>query len=495
MAVDGTDANFYRTFCIQQEIFLKYRANRIFGEFSIMCSESVSSHVGVRWLALLFFLGLLVSSFSALAQGGGDPELALGKLAARENVGNSLVAALREKQEVRVFVAMQDSSPDTGRRNRVLNSAPVGSFRLNREFRNVSGFAVTANAAAIEAMSRQPGVWRIDLDEGGSGHALQALPLSRLDVVKAGGYSGEGITVAVVDSGIDTDHPDLSDNLVGEQCFCSGGPCCPNGQPSQSGPGAAEDDHGHGTHVSGIITSNGVAAPEGGAPETDIVAIKVLDSNNSFCCSSDVIAALDWIISERPDVDVVNMSLGTSARFPGDCDSAVSWIAGYAAAINILRERGVPVFASSGNNSSGVDMGVPACVGNTISVGAVWDSDVGPQNVFCAEASTAADQVTCFSNASTTTDLFAPGAPYTSAGLNGGTITYYGTSQASPTAAACAALILEAKPGIPIDELEANLKDSPVQVTDATNGLSYPRLDCQAAISALYFRDGFEATP
>ena len=104
----------------------------------------------------------------------------------------------------------------------------------------------------------------------------------------------------------------------------SGNGCCPNGQTTQSGAGAAEDDNGHGTNVSGIITANGVVAPEGSAPEAGIVAVKVLDSSNGFCCTSDVIAALDWIFANRPDVDVVNMSLGTNVRFAGHCDAATS---------------------------------------------------------------------------------------------------------------------------------------------------------------------------
>lgn len=454
------------------------------------CSESI----GRQYIAViaLILVVLLTGTAHAKEQVKNNTET-LATLAVRQSVGKGVVQALGESRQVRVYIGMRGSKSNSGRRAGIIGLLPGGSFKLMREFSNFSGFAGMADAEAVEALSRHPDVWRVDLDEGGSGNALQALPLAKLDLVKSSGLGGKGITVAVIDSGIDTNHPDLVDSLVAEQCFCTGGGCCPNGQATQSGAGSAEDDHGHGTNVSGIISSNGVVAHEGGAPDVDIVAIKVLDSNNSFCCSSDIIAALDWIISDRADVNLINMSLGTNSRFQGNCDNATSWASDYAVAINTLRASGVAVIVSSGNDGSGVDMQAPACIANAISVGAVWDSNVGSKTQLgCTDATTSADQVTCFSNASTTTDLFAPGAPYTSSGRGGGTSTFYGTSQAAPTVTACAALLLEGIPGIQPPALEAALKSSQTLVTDATNGRSYPRLDCHAGLPSFIFENGFE---
>ncbi len=464
----------------------------------------------VNALFLLASIVIFNSSSLALERDPGNRADTLANLSQRTNVGRGIPAALATAEQVRVYVGlvpmgakpdspgiMSISTDDSRRhiataRETILAAVPVGSFQLLRQFQNVPGFAGMASAQAVAAMSQHPDVWRIDLDEGGSGDSLEAQPLVLIDHMKTKGLQGLGITVAVVDSGYDSDHPDLEDSLVGEQCFCSGGPCCPNNQASQSGTGAAEDDHGHGTNVAGIITSNGGVAPEGSAPKADIVAVKVLDANNSFCCSSDVIAALDWIISERPDVDVVNMSLGTNARFQGNCDGAISWIAGYATAINILSANGVPVVVSSGNNGSGVDMQVPACIKNAISVGAVWDSNVGSVTALgCTDATTQADQVTCFSNSSATTDIFAPGAPYTSTGRGGGISTFYGTSQAAPTVAACLALLKEEMPGMSVAELESALKGSPDKVTDSTNNLTFPRLNCLKSVRRI-FANGYE---
>lgn len=444
---------------------------------------------------LCFCVGLILtlsSSLMAKEQTENSPAL-LAELAQRQSVGQEVVAALGENQQVRVYVGMRSRKADKAARLSAINLTPRDSFQLMREFKNVSGFAGMADAAAVDALSRNPDVWRVDLDAGGSAIEEASLSLARLDVVKAKGFNGAGVTVAIIDTGIDTDHPDLADSLVGQQCFCSGGPCCPNGLATQSGAGAAEDDQGHGTHISGIITGNGVFAPEGGAPGADLVVVKVLDSAGSSCCSSDVIAALDWIISNRPDVDVVNISLATLDRYVGNCDTATSFTSDYSTAINALRAKGVAVIAGSGNNGSGIDMGAPACIANAISVGAVWDSDAGSVTLGdCTDVTTAADQVTCFSNSSTTTDIFAPGGPYTSTYLGGTFATGWGTSMATAVATACVALLRERKPGLSPADLETILEKSPTLVTDSTNGLSFPRLDCADALENFIFESGWE---
>lgn len=102
--------------------------------------------------------------------------------------------------------------------------------------------------------------------------------------------------------------------------------------------------------------------------------------------------------------------------------------------------------------------------------------------------------MTCFSNSNSTTDLFAPGAPITAPGVGGGLSTYYGTSQASPHAAACAALLRETDPSLSPAEIELAMEASSISVTDTTNGLSFPRLDCLEALAqatGLIFADGF----
>ena len=132
-----------------------------------------------------------------------------------------------------------------------------------------SGFRPTAHWDAIAArgvltrsglakLNGAAAVMRVDLDLGGRGGDAESLPLVRGDVAHTAGFTGRGVTVAVLDSGIDRTHPDLADALVGEHCvvFPNG---CPNGTGEQDGSRSAADDHGHGTNVAGIVVSNGSA--------------------------------------------------------------------------------------------------------------------------------------------------------------------------------------------------------------------------------------------
>jgi len=458
-------------------------------------------------------LALAAACTTLLSARGRMPLAAMGAAsrAGGASVGVEVYERLAGGGKVRVLVFLRLPEEATGRSGHGTSASPGGGptrslldrvaavqdgaltalapadFTLARRFRTVPAFAGEISAAGVAALTARPEVDRIDLDVGGHVDLAEVVPLIKADVVHALGYTGQGVTVALLDSGIDTDHPDLGDDLIAQACFCSGGTgCCPDGSTTQFGNGAAEDDNGHGSGVAGVITSNGVVSPPGVAPKAKLVLVKVVDSTGAFCCTSDVIAGLDWVNANRPDVKIVNMSLGTTIQFGGDCDNARSFTRAFAASINSLRARGVTTFASAGNDGSGTAMEAPACVANVVSAGAVYDSDVGPVTAHgCTDATTAADQVTCFSNSDASTDLFAPGAPTTSDGLAGGTNNYYGTSFASPAAAACAADLLQAYPSLTPSRIETAVRTSAVHVTAPRNGLTFPRLDCLAALQSL----------
>jgi subtilisin family serine protease len=368
---------------------------------------------------------------------------------------------------------------------RVLAALTGQEFVTRWRFETVPALAGEISASGLAKLAELPGVLRVDLDPPSGAHLAESVPLIQASQVQSLGYRGQGISVAILDSGIDTTHPDLSDDLVAQECFCSGG-CCPDGTSRQSGPGAAVDNNGHGTNVAGIVTAKGVISGVGVAPDADIVAIRVLDASALSCCSSDVVAGLDWVAANRPDVRVVNMSLGTFALFTGNCDNATSYTLAYASAITNLRARGVITFASAGNQASGVGMAAPACIFNTVSVGATYDANIGSVGFStCSDSTTFANKVTCFSNSNSTTDIFAPGAAIRSCGLGGGTSTYYGTSQASPHAAGCAADLLSANAFLTPEQIETALKSSGLPVTDPKNNITFPRIDCLGALASL----------
>ena len=383
--------------------------------------------------------------------------------------------------ETQRFSAIQKSG------DRLVEKLPLDAAVLRHRFQSVPALALDVSWRALATLASDPTVVRIDLDEGGRGGLAQALPLVGGDTLQALGFSGSGVQVAVIDSGIDSDHPALAGQVIAERCFCSGGGgCCPGGTSDESGLGSAEDDHGHGTNVAGIVGATGVVAGPGLAPYVDLISVKVLDSSNSFCCTSDVIAGLDWIVTDRPDVDVVNMSLGTWALYSGDCDTANASTLAFTSAISALRHRGVLTTVSSMNDGSETSMASPACISGAISVGAVWDANLGGAGANgCWDQSTAADQITCFSNRNAQTDLFAPGARITSAGLGGGLSTYSGTSQAAPMVTGCVALMKAVAPGLTAQDIENALESSPITVSDVATDLSFPRLECLDAARRL----------
>lgn len=515
---------------------------------------------------------LLVALVLPCAAGAAPlPALQRSRLVASGKIGAEVVDSFDTEERVRVLITfavpeLQARGALRGDRaarreairrvrDRILHRVRSDDFAVTHRFTSVSAVAGMLSSAGLRRLAEDPAVARIDVDTGGQAQLNQAVPLTHLDVVHDLGFTGKGVTAAVIDSGANNVHRDLLDSIVAEHCFCEAcantncsrlEPCCPDGTVEQDGPGSAQDDNGHGTNVTGILTSNGDVAPRGGAPDVRIVSVKVLDSSAAFATSAQVISGLDWVLDTRPDVRIVNMSLGTNARFAarctdatgacqntactgnneclaiaasgrcnqttglcefncqqtldctcgvqpscsGDCDLTDpenARVMAFTEAINALRESGVTVFASSGNQESGTSMPLPGCVGSSVSVGAVWDADVGSQNFIgiCTDSSTAADQVTCFSNSDVATDVFAPGGPMTSTGLHDPTSTLRGTSQSSPIAAACAAVLLEAHPALTPDQVEAAIKTSPTTVTDDKNDLSFPRVDCEAALLSL----------
>jgi subtilisin family serine protease len=366
--------------------------------------------------------------------------------------------------------------------------APLGLVAARR-FNRLPVLVGYVNARALAALIADPHAVRISLDAIAQAQLAQAVPLVKLDALRNAGLEGAGAQVAILDTGVDLDHPDLTGAVVAQHCFCEDnvpGPtgCCPNGLNEQSGAGSAQDDHGHGTRVAGVVTSAGAHASLGGAPDAQLVAVKVLNAGGGGSLS-DILAGLDWVLTFQPNVTVVNMSLAANL-YPGDCDTADAVTLALATAIDQLYSAGALTVAGAGNNGSGTEMSVPACIAKSVSVGAVWDANVGSQSWYsCTDATTAVDQVACWSNTNAKTDVVAPGALMTSSLLNGATSTSAGTSYAAPTVAACAAVLAAAHPSATLDQISGALETSGTTVVDAKNGLSFPRLDCLAAHRSL----------
>ncbi|MBL7049075.1 MAG: S8 family serine peptidase [Nitrospira sp.] len=402
---------------------------------------------------------------------------------------------LETQNQVRVVVSFRDPVPINARANQrvpavkhvresVLKSLPTADFTLSRSYSHIPAFAGTITKQALKILEKHPSVLAINLDKPIRKYLAESVPAIKADTVQLNyNVTGQGINVAVLDTGIDTDHPDLMDDIIAEHCFTAGD--CP---PSDTNEGtSAEDEDGHGTHVSSIITSSGTVSSRGFAPNANIVAVRVLDSNGDGWVQ-DWLDGLNWIITNQAtlNVDVINMSLGTNELYSGNCDGSFP---GVLNAVKQLRAQNITLFAATGNDGSSTSIGAPACITGVIAVGATYDGNVGREpdvgNYFeanCFDANTSLNTITCFTNSSTEMDITTPGAPITASFIGGGPRTLHGTSMATPTAAGIAALMLEANNNLTPNEIETILESSGPTLTDPKNGLSFPSINAGTAV-------------
>lgn len=428
---------------------------------------------------------------------GADPDApGLSDLAAaprpiRGSLSHGAQQRLRENGAAPVLIALHASEDaEISRVQRDVLARLGADFEVRHRFVKVPALAGILNEDGLDRLRSDPSVAAVQLDDRGSGHLTESVPLLGASTVHSTyNLGGQGVRVAVLDSGASTTHPDLSDALIAQQCFTDND--CAPGNANQGT--SAEDENGHGSNVTGIITSNGTVSPGGFAPDSEIVAVRVLDTfNEGFV--SDWVAGLDWVLTNLPtlQVRVINMSLGTFDLYPGNCDADQPVLAN---AVAQLAAAGVVMFASTGNQGSSTSIASPACNTGVIAVGATYDGDLGaepdtgtyqasfgPSWPPCSDAPTSPSTITCFTNSSAMMDLVAPGAAITSAWLGADISTYWGTSQASPTAAGIAALLLQCDPALTPDQIEAALKQSGPMVSDPKNGLAFPSINALAAI-------------
>ncbi|MEL6185643.1 MAG: choice-of-anchor J domain-containing protein, partial [Myxococcota bacterium] len=224
----------------------------------------------------------------------------------------------------------------------------------------------------------------------------------------------------------------------------------------------------------------------------------------------DLVGAVDWVVTNRDvyDISAISMSLGGGAfSNVSSCEASSTALTN---ALNAAEAAGIVNFAASGNDGLCSQMGRPACIDSVISVGAVYDADVGNSG-FCVsgsacvsslqtyptcstgyaafEGSTFADKVTLYSNSTSFLDILAPSNCALSSDTGSGTNTCFGgTSAATPFAAGVGALAFEAAGGsrsLSRSAMENALKNNGVSVLDARMNRTTPRVDALATVQAL----------
>jgi subtilisin family serine protease len=277
--------------------------------------------------------------------------------------------------------------------------------------------------------------------------AAQTTPtgINRIDGELSSTVSGNGsgtvsVDVAVLDTGIDVDHPDL--NVVG-------GRNCSTGQ-------SYDDGNGHGSHVAGTIAAkddgNGVV---GVAPGARLWAVRVLNKSGSGSTST-VICGIDWVTANAQTIEVANMSLGGSGS-----DSSCGGSDAYHNAICRSVQAGVAYTVAAGNSAANANSFRPATYAEVITVSALADFDGLTGGAGAATCRSDRDDTFAdFSNYGSDIDLIAPGVCILSTYKGGGYATGSGTSMASPHVAGAAALYAASHPSASPSDIKAALQNA-----------------------------------
>ncbi len=300
----------------------------------------------------------------------------------------------------------------------IVVGATGSGARLARELPSLRGQAVRADKGTAGKLwdSLRGKASRVVLDGQVRASLEQSVPHIGAPAAWQAGHTGQGVTVAVLDTGIDATHPELADAVVNSADFTR----------SESG---AADVRGHGTHVASIITG-----ARGVAPAARLLNGKVLnDSGGGYL--SDIIAGMEWAVAEG--ADIVNMSLGTRSESDGTdlLDQTVN---------RLSAESDTLFVVSAGNSGPGTGtLTSPGAADAALTVGAVSKQDALAE--FSSRGPRAGDRAV-------KPDITAPGVDISAVG---GTLS--GTSMAAPHVAGAAAILAGQRPELGGEELKALL--------------------------------------
>ena len=370
----------------------------------------------------------------------------------------------------------------------LLNRMSRHNISSVRQFKFIPYMALVVDRAALEALAESPEVVSIEQNSVVRPVLEESAPLVGASNAWRQGYAGAGQTIAILDTGVDRNHPFLKGRVVSEACYSGSGPfqssLCPGGVKESIGEGSGVPCSSlngcfHGTAVAGIAAGKG-ADFSGVAPEAGIIAIQVfsrcgfggdcIESSNS-----DWIAGLERVIelSSSFNIAAANMSLSNPFNTAENCDRVLSPAA--KAAMDNLRGVGIATVIASGNEESSRGIGFPACISTGISVGS---TDINSGQAI-------RDSVSFFSNSAPLLDLLAPGGSITTSVPGGGFAAFNGTSLATPHVAGAWALMKSKAPTAKVPQLLSVLNSTGIPVLDPRNNLIKPRIQVDAALNRI----------
>ena len=414
-----------------------------------------------------------------------------------------------ESIEARIELQNDVIERSLGRSMEALSSPANNGSRLRRIYQSVAMVSMLLTQDEINALLADPNVASVRLDEVVPPTSNNTIGLVGASSLHAAGLTGDGVSTAILDTGVDHEHPMFAGRIIDSVCFSSNvsgsftsTSFCPGGVEEDTTTEDAGDDCpfngdsetpvsgcGHGTHVAGIAAGAAFVDPVGGdtligvAPGANIVAVQVFSRFSSDCgnfglpspCTlsftSDQLAGLDWLFMNRVALNLAsaNMSLG-GGRNTNFCNTDNRF-----EVINDLRNAGVATAIASGNNGFDDAVSAPGCIEPAIAVGATTDDDV----------------VAGFSNSASMIDLLAPGFDINSAAPTiddtppGRARSISGTSMATPHVAGAFALLKAAQPTATVADIETALESTGVPVTESPSGLVKPRIQVDLAHAVL----------
>jgi PKD repeat protein len=320
----------------------------------------------------------------------------------------------------RVIVVLKDHADSPAQVAQGLARIHGGSIGFVYE-NAIRGFSLSVPAAALEGIRRNPHVAYVEPDFEVFATGTQPVPtgVNRVDA-DANPPAGPlaGVDVAIIDTGVFIDHPDLNLRYVTD---CTSAIFYPMfGGCSASGN--HQDENGHGTHVAGIAAAydNDIGSI-GMAPGATLWSLKALNADGSGFLGS-ILAAIDLIAAYSAEIEVANMSFGFEGSAQSLNDSLTNAVA-----------RGVVFVAAAGNSASNASTFSPANHPDVIAVSALADFDGLPGGLGTETCRPDVDDTFAdFSSFGAVVDIAAPGVCIYSTYLNDGYATLSGTSMAAP---------------------------------------------------------------
>ncbi|MFH1127217.1 MAG: S8 family serine peptidase, partial [archaeon] len=389
-----------------------------------------------------FVLACLVLSVIVWADDGGAADVYL------KNDDTKILSPGDEK--VKVLISMKDEKVERRRygifreqidsRRDIADKIKMRGGEVDHKYNNFNLVTARLSASDIEELKKDPNVVAIEEVMKLKIFLSDSVPLVNaddawLERIYDSNITGAGVSICVLDTGINDSHPalNLSGKIIGQYCYCNtsdygDGGCCPNNASEDSD---AADDNGHGTHVAGIVAASG--GIDGVAKGANIIAIKVANITG-WADDSDIIWAIDWCIdnSSKYNISVISLSMG-GGSYDDYCDSD-SGLTGLKRAIDKAVANNICFVAATGNAGSTTGVAAPACLFNATRVGATTNADVIWDDVLSGT-----NRGVNFSDI-----LLAPGVSITSTLNGGGYGAMTGTSMATPHVSGAIALLSQA---------------------------------------------------